>query len=351
MGNDEITDTCDIMPTSSGGQSNIARTRNISNQLATVSQVSAAEIQKRREKAIRAAKSDNTRLAYRQAIAHYQDTNGKLPASPDDIADYLLRCQNVYAYATLEVRLSALAQWHQFMDHEDPTKDKSVLTILKGIREQVDTNQRKAPPIMAADLVSMVHEIRRRGSAGEKSGVLLAKRNEALLLTGYFGMLRVSELTALRPSDVEFSHEGVDLYIRHSKNDAIGKGISKAIPVAPADKDICPVVALRDWTDYVVSAEKPFIFSALTSEKPLSTHSVNKLLKSLSAVAVTLPKTVYFSSHSLRRGTASTATQLGVSKGVVKRQGGWATDKAVDSYIDEGKRFQRNPAHAIYSLL
>jgi len=342
--------SCDKLPASTVAAKLTPKRHISSKKLAIAASITDADLHKLKEKAIIASRSDNTRDAYNQAVEHYRSIEGPLPAKPDDIANYLLRCQNVYAYATLEMRLSALARWHQVFDHPDPTKGKLVATVLKGIRRQVNTQQKKAPPMMASDLVSIIDELRKR-SAGGGSDARSALRNETMLLTGYFGMLRVSELTGLRREDVRFAKNGADIFIRQSKNDKSDKGILKSIPNAPPESSLCPVYSLRKWIDSANLEPHEYLFTSNVTLQPLSTRSINKLLKSLSAYAITLNEQEFFSSHSMRRGCASQASQLGERRGVIKRQGAWKTDKIVGEYIDEGNRFERNPAHAIYSLL
>ena len=84
-------------------------------------------------------------------------------------------------------------------------------------------------------------------------------------------------------------------------------------------------------------------------EKPLSTVSVNNLLKGWSGNALTLSVSEYFTSHSLRRGLVTETARLGYSMVDMRKQGGWKTEKSVLRYVDEGDRFEDNIVWGIYS--
>jgi integrase len=103
---------------------------------------------------------------------------------------------------------------------------------------------------MVEDLKSIVEHLPRYSSSGDgPTGrlTLTSLRDRALLLVGWTGALRRSELVALTTKDVQFVEgEGVNVYIRQSKADQEAEGLVKGMPYG-SNKETCPVTALRQW--------------------------------------------------------------------------------------------------------
>lgn len=169
---------------------------------------------------------------------------------------------------------------------------------------------------------------------------------------GFFGAFRRSELVAIQWESVKFVPQGVEILLPRSKTDQTGEGTICAIPYG--NLTLCPVRALQQWQEISQRSAGP-IFVPISKKGTLASHSlsptsINNILKNL-ASACQLPQADYFSSHSLRRGFATTATQKGASMGAIMRQGRWRHEATVHGYIEEGKRFERNAASAILSEL
>ena len=141
------------------------------------------------------------------------------------------------------------------------------------------------------------------------------KRAAALLLVGWWGALRRTELVSLRVEDVARVPSGISLTIRHSKTDQEGRGQTVGLEDKGGDL-LCPVRALRDWLN-VADITEGFIFRAFTKHQTLrrnhlSDQEVGKLVKSLALSAGIDPRT--FSGHSLRAGLVTEAYRQGVGE-------------------------------------
>ena len=76
---------------------------------------------------LQAAKKANTVEAYAAAIRHYEfEWKGFLPATPENVANYLASYAETLSINTLQLRIAALAKWHVAQGFPDPTKDDLV---------------------------------------------------------------------------------------------------------------------------------------------------------------------------------------------------------------------------------
>lgn len=128
-----------------------------------------------------------------------------------------------------------------------------------------------------------------------------------------------------------------------SKTDQTGKGIIKAIPYG--EKLSCPTTALRDWLDAAGLTGGP-VFRSITKWGTIGTSRLNSAsVNSILTEAAELARIDYvpeLSSHSLRRGMATSAYRAGANFKDIKRQGAWRNDGTVQSYIEDAGLFEEN---------
>src|SRR3569623_1127024 len=301
------------------------------------------ELQERHQQFIAAATADNTRRTYRSAIRQFHVWGGALPCQPAAI----LRFLSVYAGElnprTLALRMTAISQWHQFQGFADPTVHPDVRKTLKGITRTHGKPKKKAKALPIEDLEAMVVML-------ASQATLIAKRNTALLQIAFFGALRRSELVQLMVEDLAWEPDGLVITLSRSKTDQEGHGIVKAIPYGPSNGICCPVTALKHWLQFAKIAHGP-VFRRVTRQGaigtgPLYAGSINEILASCAAVAQ-LPYVTELSSHSFRRGLATSAHRAGADFRDIKRQGGWRNDGTVQGYIDEAGQFEDNAAGSL----
>lgn len=292
------------------------------------------------------ATSENTRRSYRSAIRQYQRSGGPLPATADDIVRYLLLASERYRVATLQLHLSALSAWHAFQGVVDPVVSAPVRQVLKGIKRSNGQPQQKAPPLRLQQLGKICHSMTTNGG---QPGKLSSVRDKALLLLGFLGAFRRSELVAIDVSDLSFVADGLEIRIRHSKTDQTGQGLVKAIPATAGE--LCAVTAVRDWLS-VAGIESGAVFRPVNqwqqlSEKRLTPSAVNQILKRACTKAG-VDDALRFSGHSLRRGLATEAARSGASFEAIRKQGSWKNDTTVRGYIEEGSRFKDNVVSTLF---
>jgi integrase len=189
----------------------------------------------------REEKAAATRRAYRsdfrifEAWCRSHGVNA-LPAPPESVAAFLAHdVENGSRPSTLGRRLAAIRYAHKLAGHDAPTDDERVKATMRGIRRSLGTALRKKAPATAERIISMAL------AAGDDMKGL---RDRALLLIGFAGAFRRSELVALNIEDLEESELGFKVTIRHSKTDQEGAGQTIAIVRGSV---ACPVVALKAW--------------------------------------------------------------------------------------------------------
>lgn len=285
-----------------------------------------------------AATSENTRRAYRSAIRHFLAWGGVLPSNEPAMIRYLLTYAQTLNPRTLALRLTALSQWHIHQGFADPASTPTVRKTLAGIERIHGKPKKKAKALPLEDLERIVTRL-----AGLDT--LKAKRDNALLQVGYFGGFRRSEMVSLEVAHVAWEPEGIVITLPRSKTDQQGQGIVKAIPYG--EGPCCPASALRTWLMAAGITSGP-LFRPITKwgelgAEALHEGSVNTILATC-ATLVQLGYVPQLSSHSLRRGMATSAHRAGADFRDIKRQGGWRHDGTVQGYIEEAGRFQENAA-------
>ncbi len=281
------------------------------------------------------ALSDNTRKAYQNDMAHFLAWGGTVPASPEMIAAYLSDHAGVLAIATLQRRLVSITKAHTMQGYADPVKSDLVKLTMRGIRRVHGRPQDQASPILKDDLTVMLSHI---------PDTVKGKRDKALLLLGFCGALRRSELVAVRVQDMEFTTQGIILMLPRSKTDQNGQG--KKIGIPKGRGRICPVLAVTDWLLHMGSSTGA-VFRSITkggviSDAPLSDRAVAGIIKHYVHKAGLNPER--YSGHSLRAGLATSAAQHGISSWKIRQQTGHKSDSMLARYIREGDLFTDNAA-------
>lgn len=284
---------------------------------------------------IRESLAENTRAAYLSDLKHFEQWGGQIPASPEMVANYLAVFADALTVATLSRRLAALSKAHRSLGLSNPTSSEIVKSTVRGIRRLKGVAQRQAKPLLNDDLVAVLE------GTGDR---LKDVRDRALLLVGFAGGFRRSELVGLACSDVEFVREGAIICLRRSKTDQCRQGRKIGIPHARGRW--CAVAALEEWLRRSKITEGP-LFRPIDRHQRLST-------KALSGEAVCLIlrervgaagfKADGYSGHSLRSGLATSAARVGVSSWKIRQQTGHASDAMLARYIRDGELFVDNAA-------
>jgi site-specific recombinase XerD len=287
------------------------------------------------------AKAAATVVAYRSDWNHFvtwcNDQGLKsLPASAETLAAYLADLANTYKPSTLQRRLAAISQAHQMAGVDNPAHSTPVRLTMQGIRRALGTASSQAAPIRLQELRAMIAVL---------PDNLLGTRDRALLLLGFAGAFRRSELVGLDVEDVETTVEGLRVTLAKSKTDQEGQGEVKGIPYGRR-KDTCPVQALQVWLAAAQITSGP-LFRSVNRHGQLQTGRLSDkavtLVVKRSATAAGLDADKY-SGHSLRAGLATAAAAAGAQERDIMRQTGHRSIATVRRYIREGELFRNNPA-------
>ncbi|MDM7489363.1 site-specific integrase [Rhodococcus sp. CSLK01-03] len=336
---------------------------------------------------VASARAAGTRRTYASAWRAFttwctREGHTALPAHPVTVAAYLVACadtvteagERAYAPATLAHRLAAIAHHHRRTGHPSPTGDDLVKATMSGIRrDYATTGQRpRSPrtPLLTADILTIVDKARAdcQGWADE----VVERRDTALLLLGFAGAFRRSELVALTCSDVALHRlDGLHIRLRKSKTDQEGRGTVRALPFTHSHTS-CPPCAWIRWAQIIAAHDtggRPAVIRLLRSAEPFAAHvcrgtrprtttgapllrairrNGNLSETALSGAAVHAairrraesagydPELVQqLGGHSLRAGFVTQAFRNGASAHAIMRQTGHTTPAMLEVYARE----------------
>lgn len=282
--------------------------------------------------------SPASRRAYSADRAHYSAWGGTIPSSPQQVAEYLAELASTMRVATLQRRMASLAKAHRAIGVDDPTKSEIVKSTMRGIRRSIGTAQREAKPILREDLFAMLDVM----GDGPKD-----MRDKALLLIGFAGAFRRSELVSIDVADIEHVRQGVVVTLRRSKTDQTGDGRKIGIPFGRTRW--CPVNHLIKWLDHAGIVSGP-IFRGIArhghiNDQRLSKDAVSIIIKDRAEKAGYNRHA--YSGHSLRAGLATSAAMAGASSYKIRAQTGHASDAMLAKYIRYGDMFTDNASGAV----
>jgi len=263
-----------------------------------------------------------------------------MPAAPQTIALYLTDLARTHKVSTLYRRLSGISQAHQAAGFPTPTEDAQVRLAFQGIRRSLGSPPSQKNPAITAEVRAMVETL----ALDTLSGV----RDRALLLVGFAGAFRRSELVSLDVADVTLNVDGLVVQLRRSKTDQEGQGRKVGLPFG-SNPLTCPVRALRDWLSQAGIARGP-IFLPIDRHGNLKGTRVTDqsvaLIVKRCARATGLDWERY-AGHSLRAGLATAAAMADVSERSIMAQTGHKSLPVVRRYIRDGSLFRRNAAAAV----
>lgn len=273
-----------------------------------------------------AAQARATTTAYASDLRHFLKNGGRIPATASQLAEYLAAFAGILAVATLGRRLSAIHGAHVDGGYESPALSSLVRKTMAGIRRTFGVRQKQAKPMCRDDLLEVLVLV-------DQQKPVKAARDRALLLIGFAGAFRRSELVALRVEDMAEHNEGLELMLRKSKTDQEQEGRTVFIPHAHGER--CPVKALKDWLEIAAIVEGPLFRAVSRSdyvyEKAMAAQSVALVVKA--AVRRVGGDATRFSGHSLRAGYCTQAAIVGLQPYQIREQTGHKSDATLAKYI------------------
>lgn len=288
-----------------------------------------------------ASKADNTRRAYRSDWAGFSSwcaANGLecLPAAPETVALYLTsRAEAGRKASTLTRCLAAISEAHLAVGLVSPRGSSTVKAVLRGIRRTTGTDPHQKAALLPGELKAMLEAL---------PGTLAGLRDRALLLVGFVGAFRRSELVGLNVEDVSRVADGLEITLRRSKTDQEAEGRKVGLPFASTPA-ACPVRSLAAWMGASLITTGP-IFRSLNRHGHLGTRLSGRsvaLIVKRSAQAVGI-EAEHLAGHSLRAGLATAAAKAGKSSRAIMKQTGHRSERMVAKYIRDASLFTENAA-------
>lgn len=264
-----------------------------------------------------------------------------LPARPATVCAFLVAQAESHRPATLSAKVAAIAFQHRAANLPNPCDALEVREMMRGIRRTLGTT----PHRKRAATLDMVR--RMVEACGDD---LRGRLYRAVVLVGFFGAFRRSELAALRVEDVTFTDYGARILIPRSKTDQEGQGRYKQLERLETETEICPVSALRDWlsaagitSGYVFRAID--LFSGRVNARPISARHIARIVKALAERIGEPPHE--FAGHSLRSGFVTSAIAGGAGELDVMEQTGHTTAKMLAVYSRQEGRGARRALRAM----
>lgn len=287
----------------------------------------------------RSSKAKGTLRAYASCIRSFEawcKASGMqaLPASPDTVVMFVEAERAAgRKVSTIETKLAAIRFLHLKAGHLSPTTSEMVIEEMEGLRREIGIAPLKKKAATAALVAGMIEHV--------PADTLKGKRDRALLLLGFSGALRRSELVGLNVEDLEIGQDGITLTIRKSKTDQQGAGQIIGIPNGERMR---PVEAITEWLEASGITEgaifRPIAKGGKMDDARLSDRSVANLVKHYAQASGL--DVADFSGHSLRAGYITTAAENGVAEGSIMDQSRHKDVRTVRGYVRKTNLFKNH---------
>ena len=297
---------------------------------------------------LKSSKANNTLRAYKSDFRDFGAFCAKhglssLPSEPKIIALYLTHLSKYSKISTIRRRLVSISMVHKLKGHYIDIKHPIITENLLGIKRVKGSNQIGKKPLLISHLKSIINVINEQQNEEIKKF-----RDRSIILIGFGGGFRRTELISIDYEDLEFVPEGLKITIRRSKTDQFGEGMIKGLPYFP-NEIYCPVTSLKKWLEISKIKSGPifrrFSKGSLLTENRLTDQSVVLLMKKYLDLAGIENKN--FAGHSLRAGFATVAAESGADERSIMAMTGHKTTQMVRRYIREANIFKNNALNKI----
>ena len=296
------------------------------------------------------SKANNTRKAYdrdwKSFIKFCKYTKSQyLPADYPTVSKYLVYCAKIQKLkvSTIERRLASIMFKHRESLHSIDRKHKLIKNVVEGIKRNYGTKQNSSQALLIEDLKRIIDKIDEDEKNSENKNISVARnyRDKSLILIGFLGGFRRSELINLSYEDIEMDLEGLKILIKKSKTDQRGTGShTKGILKSSVGPKYCPVFNYKKWIN----------ISGISSGKIFrQIDRSNKILDKLSDKAVALIlkwraekagiNNDKLAGHSMRSGIVTSLAKEGVNENEIKKITGHRSSQMVQRYIQNAEVF------------
>ena len=297
---------------------------------------------------LKSSKANNTLRAYKSDFRDFGVFCAKhgfnsMPTEPKIVSLYLTHLSTNTKISTLRRRLVSIGVVHKLKGHYLDTKHPVIIENLMGIKRKKGSIQIGKKPILINHLKKIINVI-----DNQKIEKIKKLRNRTLILIGFGGGFRRTELISIDYEDLDFVEEGLKITLRRSKTDQFGKGMVKGIPYFTNEK-YCPVISLKNWINLSKIKTGPifrrFAKGSILTSNRLTDQSVVLIIKDCLNLAGIENKN--FSGHSLRSGFATVAAESGADERSIMAMTGHKTTQMVRRYIKEANIFKNNALNKI----
>ena len=297
---------------------------------------------------LKTSKANNTLRAYRSDFKDFaafcvKHNFRSMPTDPKIVSLYLTHLSKTSKISTLRRRLVSIGVVHKLKGHYLDTKHPAIIENLMGIKRIKGSKQIGKKPILISHLKQIINVINEQDIEE-----IVKLRNKTLILIGFGGGFRRTELISIDYEDLEFVNEGVKITLKRSKTDQFGEGMIKGLPYF-SNETYCPVMSLKNWLQISKIKTGPifkrFVKGSVLTSNRLTDQSVVLIIKDCLKLAGI--ENNNFSGHSLRSGFATVAAESGADERSIMAMTGHKTTQMVRRYIREANIFKNNALNKI----
>ena len=297
---------------------------------------------------LKSSKATNTLRAYKSDFKDFVGFCAKhgfnsMPSDPKIVSLYLTQISSNSKISTIRRRLVSIGVIHKLKGHYLDTKHPVIIENLMGIKRKKGSIQIGKKPILINHLKQIINVIDQ-----QKIDEIKKIRNRTLILVGFSGGFRRTEIISIDHEDIDFVEEGVKINLKRSKTDQFGEGLVKGIPYFNNEK-YCPVTSLKNWIRLSKIKTGPifrrFVKGSILTDHRLTDQSVVLIIKEYLKLAGIENKN--FAGHSLRSGFATVAAEYGADERSIMAMTGHKTTQMVRRYIKEANIFKNNALNKI----
>ena len=294
------------------------------------------------------SKSNNTLRAYKSDFKDFATFCVKhglnsLPTDAKTLSIYLTHLSKNSKISTLRRRLVSISMVHKLKGHYLDTKHPIIVENLMGIRRVKGSIQKGKKPLLINHLKVIIKVINE-----QKIDEIKKLRDKSIILIGFGGGFRRSELISIDHEDLEFVPEGLKINIKRSKTDQFGEGMIKGLPYFN-NEIYCPIVNLKKWIEASQIKSGPifrrFSKGLTLTNKRLTDQTVVLLIKEYLKLAGI--ENTNFAGHSLRSGFATVAAESGADERSIMAMTGHKSTQMVRRYIKEANLFKNNALNKV----
>ena len=266
----------------------------------------------------------NTQRAYKSDLKQFkkwcaENGQSEFPATAPTLAAYVSHLADTHKWASINRKLAAISKLHELNNLDLPTKDKAFRAVMEGIKRTNGVRQKQAPAFKMKELKTILQGIHTTTNAG--------LRDKCLLLVGFAGAYRRSELVSLNIEDVQYNDDGVIISLSKSKTNQYGEAEEKAFFYSP-EADFCPIRNLKQWIGRLEKSTGPLFVRVRKGDK-ITEERLNDM-----TVYETVKKYMgeRYSAHSLRASFITIAKINGADDSEIMRQSKHKTSLMIQRY-------------------